>query len=971
MAINGQSAFRGETLARLRGSAALWALIAGLSASPALAQTTTPPADQAQAPEQAPKSPNAEGVQQAQPTATDNSATPSQAIVVTGFRSSIAAALSEKRNASGVIDVIKAEDIAKFPDNNLAESIQRIPGVAITRDQGEGRNISVRGLSPLFTRVRIDGLEGLSTTGGADSSGGANRGRQFDFNTFASELFNNIVVRKTPSAEIEEGSLGATVDLNTAHPLDYTKDLTIAASAEAGYNDFSKSWDPRFAGLISKKFADGRLGVLVSAAYSTRGILEEGPSTVRWEPANADGGFNAASTPPAGVTGAPSTWTFFAPRIPRYDSYAYDTKRFGLTGSIQFKPTDKTLITLDGLYSYFRSNRQEQYLEAISFSRSGTGKPQTVILPGAVVDDTNSLVSGTFNNVDARVESRFDTLHTRFKQLTATINHEFNDRLKMNLLAGYSRSDFANPIQTTVALDAPNIQGYSYDYSNGRFPTLNYGNLDVTNPNSWTLGEIRLRPQYVTNTFKVARGDLGYKFSPAFILKAGADYKEYSFNSREYRRASETQVPTLAPGQLASLSDLYTIRTDLPDGTPPSFVVPNLNAFADALGFYSNTGMFQLFGVDNATARSNWRTVKERDLGLWTQGDFNFDLGALRVRGNLGGRWVQTRQHSTGYTNQASGFTLVAVDRTYDNFLPALNVAADLTRDIVLRGAVAKVLARPDIGTLSPGGSFSVSGGNRTFTRGNPDLTPTEAWSYDLSGEWYFAPQSAFIIGLFYKHIDSFIATTQQQIPFNQLGLPDSILAGTGATTSDIFTVTQPVNSNGGNLKGAEISFQAPFRFLPGFLRNFGVLANYTYVDSKVKYPLTTAANAPTINYPLVGLSKHTFNGTLYYEDKKFMVRGSVSHRSRYLDTVPGRNGVSSTDPNFAQPGYNDAEGHNGTTYVDVSASYNITPNLTLTFDGLNLTDQYEDQFIDTEADRVSVYHHTGRQFYGGVRFKF
>ncbi|HEX8579051.1 MAG TPA: TonB-dependent receptor, partial [Allosphingosinicella sp.] len=372
-------------------------------------------------------------------------------IVVTGFRASLRRSLSEKREATGIIDVIKAEDIADFPDNNLAESIQRIPGVAITRDQGEGRNITVRGLGPIFTRVRINGMEGLSTTGGADSSGGANRGRAFDFNVFASDLFNSITVRKTASAEVEEGSLGATVDLLTARPFDYRDDFTLAGSAQLGYNDLSTAVDPRLAALVSAKFADNKIGILLSAAYSERGIREEGPSTVRWERGTDNGGFAPASTLP---TGATQGFAFFHPRIPRYDSYRYATERLGLTGSLQFQPSDSTLLTFDALYADFKSNRSEQYLEAISFSRSGTGKPQTVILPGAVVDATNSLVSGTFNNVDVRVESRFDQLSTEFQQYTGSLHQEFGERVRLDVLGGYSRSDFSNPIQTTVALDA-------------------------------------------------------------------------------------------------------------------------------------------------------------------------------------------------------------------------------------------------------------------------------------------------------------------------------------------------------------------------------------------------------------------------------------------------------------------------------------------------------------------------------------
>jgi iron complex outermembrane recepter protein len=893
-----------------------------------------------------------------------------EAIVVTGFRQSLRAALSQKRDANSIVDVIRAEDIADFPDNNLAESIQRIPGVTITRDQGEGRQITVRGLGPLFTRVRINGMEGLSTTGGADASGGANRSRSFDFNIFASELFNQITVRKSATADVEEGSLGATVDLQTARPFDFRDDFTVAGSVQAGYNDLSESTDPRIAALVSTQLADGRIGILVSAAYSTRGIREEGPSTVRWERGTDNGGFAAASTLP---TGATQGMAFFHPRIPRYDSYVYDTERLGLTGSVQFRPGDSTLIGFDALYARFQSERTEQYLEAISFSRGTTGKPQTVILPGAVVDESNSLVSGTFNNVDVRVETRFDELTTEFQQYTATLRQELGESLTLNLLGGYSQSSFSNPIQTTVALDVANVQGYSYDFSQGRLPAFNYGNLNVEDASRYSLGEIRLRPQFVDNDFRVARADLAWELNPSLTLRVGGDYKRYGFDSQELRRSSETQVPALTSAQLQALTTLYTISsgTPLPDGTPRTFVVPNLDAFADTLGIYSNSGMFQLFGIENATARSNFRTVRERDLGAFGQIDYNFDLGSVEVRGNAGVRYVQTNQRSTGYTGQGTTLELVTVDRRYNHWLPSFNIAAELSGDVILRAAAARVMARPDIGTINPGGAFSISGGNRTFARGNPQLDPTEATTLDLSAEWYFAPESAIIVGLFYKDIGSFVATTAQQIPFNQLGLPDSLLAGTNVQPTDIFTVTQPVNSAGGSLKGFEIGLQMPFRFLPSGFDNFGMQANYTFVESDIDYPLTSAANAPVVRRPLVGLSRHSANATLYYEDPRFSIRGSVAYRSGYLTNVPGRNGVSPPSPNAAQPTFNDVEGTHGTINIDMAASLVLTENVTLTFEGVNLTDTYVDQYIDSRADRLSVYHHTGRQFYVGARFSF
>jgi TonB-dependent receptor len=240
-------------------------------------------------------------------------ATPAQEsleeIVVTGFRQSLSVALDEKRAATGSIDAIVAEDIADFPDLNIAESIQRVPGVSIARDGGEGRQVSVRGLGPQFTRVRINGMEAMSANGGTDAAGGTNRDRSFDFNTFASELFNAVTIRKSSSAEIEEGSLGATVDLRSARPFDYDG-FTVVTSVQGSYNDISEDLDPRGALLISNTFADGKFGAMLSAAYTKRQLLDEGASTVRWQDSrNTDGSRNAGAefstpAPTAPVRGA-------------------------------------------------------------------------------------------------------------------------------------------------------------------------------------------------------------------------------------------------------------------------------------------------------------------------------------------------------------------------------------------------------------------------------------------------------------------------------------------------------------------------------------------------------------------------------------------------------------------------------------------------------------------------------------------
>src|SRR5688572_8827867 len=211
-------------------------------------------------------------------------------VVVTGYRASLESALDEKRLQNGVVDVIKAEDLADFPDTNLAESIQRVPGVSISRVGGEGKAITVRGLNPSFTRVRINGMEAQSAASGTTSDRGANLGRGFDFNVFASELFNSIAVRKTTSAEVLEGSLGATVDLTTARPFDFPG-FTFVTSVQGNYNDLSEELDPRISALVSNTWSDGRFGMLASIAYTERNYLEEEFGSGGWNPSTADGGF--------------------------------------------------------------------------------------------------------------------------------------------------------------------------------------------------------------------------------------------------------------------------------------------------------------------------------------------------------------------------------------------------------------------------------------------------------------------------------------------------------------------------------------------------------------------------------------------------------------------------------------------------------------------------------------------------------
>jgi len=373
-------------------------------------------------------------------------------IVVTGFRSSLAKALEIKRQSAGVVDSIVAEDIAKFPDNNLAESIQRIPGVAIARDQGEGRSLSVRGLGPDFTRVQINGMEAQASTDGI--AGGANRGRGFDFNVFASELFSRIDVNKTASARLPEGSLGATVDLYTGHPFDFAG-FRLAASGQESYNDQSDRAGYRGAFLVSDRFADDRLGALFSVAYSHQPIDVQGSNSGGWNQGSGDGGFCRPTSGTGGLCDVPAgelpaalerfnlanAATTYNPRFYRYAHSKGTTDRLGVTGSVQWKPSDATTVTLDGLYSRFETNRQDFFLQPIGFSRvaSQGGKPETLVRDLAV-DANGTMTYGLFDNVDMRAEHAVDDFTTMFRQATLSLDQKLGEQFSFLGVLGYSES---------------------------------------------------------------------------------------------------------------------------------------------------------------------------------------------------------------------------------------------------------------------------------------------------------------------------------------------------------------------------------------------------------------------------------------------------------------------------------------------------------------------------------------------------
>ncbi|HEX5057469.1 MAG TPA: TonB-dependent receptor [Gammaproteobacteria bacterium] len=902
---------------------------------------------------------------QAQDEAGTQNSSADEELVVTGYRGSLEQSLNLKRDTVGAVDSIMAEDIAKFPDNNLAESLQRIPGVVIDRAAGEGRNVSVRGLSPEFTRTLINGMETMASSGFTDALNGATRGRGFDFNTFDSDLFRSLTVRKTSNAQTEEGSLGATIQLQTARPFDFD-DTTLVVSGQMGYNDLSEESDPKAAVLASTTFADGTFGILGSVSYSERTLVEKGASSVRWAGPTTTTATTAVQ--PFGTyqgAAAPQLLNLaFKPRLPRYDYYQHDIERTGANVSLQYKPMDSLEVSLDLLYSKHDASREERFAQGVLNNagiNTGTNVVDFEVSNPDIIDPnlmrTNSLLFAELENGRIASESRRDEMTTEFNQHTLSIDYDITNSLRVNALVGKAESDFDNPVQTSLNLQRDGAD-WSFDYRGGRrVPIFDFG-PDMQDLSGWSVSSIRLRPITVDNTFDLTQLNVEFDINDSLTLKAGVGDKKYEFETTQYQRNPEDAfiVGTVDPSVMQII-----------DGGNGTWATVDFDAFIDFYDINALNEIDETAGTPNIKLRmqDTWG-VTEDTSSAYLQLDFEGSLGTVPVRGNIGVRKIETDQNSVAFGTIGASPEEVRGSHSYSDNLPSMELVFETSEEVLIRLGISEVLARAPLTNLRPNVTVSVAGGNRTIAGGNPALEPTKATAYDLAMEYYFAEESLFSMAVFSKDIKTQVQTIGGTMPFTETGLPISVAEaacnsgpdgyGSNCNENMLWNTSTPVNGPGGDLFGFEVSYQQPFTFLPSFWSNFGIYTNYTYVKSQLDY--VNSAGLITSTHDLQNLSQNAYNITLYYEEEKFSGRVATTYRESFLTNVPGRDG-------------NDLEGTNPTNNVDASFSYKLADDLELTFEALNLTNEAIDQWVDQTANRPSFYHESGKQYYFGARYSF
>ncbi|MFP1132855.1 TonB-dependent receptor [Asticcacaulis sp. W401b] len=946
-------------------------------------------------------------------------------VVVRGFRGSLNQALLIKRRSAGTVDAILAEDVAKFPNTNLAEAMQRIPAVTlIVGDGGEGRNITVRGLGPMFSRVRINGMEAASRTGASDKFGPNNNARSFDFNVFSADIFSSLIVSKSASSDVEEGSLGATVDLHVPKPLDLPEEQMLSASFRASRNGVSQSIDPRVSVLFSRKLASGRLGVLSSLSYQEGRTREVGYSAADVLSAGLSGngiGEGLAAQPfctPLGYvpvapdpliyaakgatatqcsTGNPRTGTLEAygrimaqraavapdtpasgayfPRLPRFLNSTQREKRAAATLSVQYRPDEATDLSLDLIFTRYENRRQDNYIEALSFARAITSNGQPMVSV-KVVDftPTGSLLYGVFDGVDVRSEGLTDVFSTTFSHAALTFRRRVSPGFEVSGLMGASDTTYNNPLRLQLYMDAIDTSDFAIDFrgDNRAPPILSFGGLDVDDVSDFTfapaLSDGTVRGGFSTqgkplvnrslNRTLVVNGRWGA--DEGLKLKAGFEVRQERFSTRALNLVP-SQMTVDAPLDLSRL----TTRVQGLDkawgyGAPASWVAIDPERWAAAV----KMDAFRYCATECGASAGQ---VSETTSAIYAMAIFDTaKTFTFPVRGNFGVRYFQTAQSAAGYipvaTPAGSEYPTTgirhATERVYDGWLPSANVVIDLDPELLLRLSAAKVISRPDLYFLMPGASVNPVPRLGIIT--NPDLKPIRATTLDLSLEWYFARNSIVSIGLFHKNISDYIQRVNTQVPFHQLGLPVEILRNSNALSSDVFTITRVVNTAGGPLTGIELNLQADLEFLPGVWRHFGFMANYTRSWSRIDYALSSAdgKTTSTVTADLIGLSRNSASATVFYEDDSMSFRLVGTYKSRYIRSIPASIG-------------SDLQGNAPTVFLDASAAYALTSRVKIFIEAQNLTDELNEQYIDSGRRDVVYSTRSGRTVSVGATVKF
>ncbi|MEL6530489.1 MAG: TonB-dependent receptor [Pseudomonadota bacterium] len=917
-------------------------------------------------------------------------------IVVTGFKKSLQDSIDLKRDSAVVVDAINAEDVGKFPDQNVAEALQRITGVAIDRSGGEGQSITVRGLGPEFNAVLLNGRT-LATD---------NPGRQFSFDVLSADIIQSAEVYKSSQAGLQSGGIGAVVNITTARPIDRLG-FNASVSAAAIYENLSDDVGTDLTGVVS--WSNGTVGVLFGGSYNLRNAQIDRNITNGYALRQGD----AAIFAPESSTGLQATDIGALPTGARvqqqviFSRDVQDRERLTLNGALQFAPSDAFTATFDGLYSRF---------EVDSFDQQFSGFFSPPFLdPQIDANGTVTSFSRPSQDFAARNPDIADTVGLSQNDNVLTSNNreaetiafggnlefEASDRLTFVADVSWSRAtrDGTNPFvvlgalaPTSPLIESTNTSGISTitnildaDFVDTSIQRLHFVNVNRTTvedevfevrfDGEWeidagpllnaTFGAIYTDREKVQNLFDNFAAPGFGNISAAEIFCAYCGYtvpfdtsilSQFSFDGF----LSGVEGANTVPGTIltASFEDAFAQLNNVANLQNPDRTGGNT---AELLAYLNSGGLDPVLGIYTPSFNPGGSFAVEEQIyaGYFATewgGDFG---GELPWSANIGFRIAFTDVVSSGIDQPVIEFretpgdtqlvtvfgpaTNISVPNDYVNFLPSVSFRVEPTPDTVLRLSYARTVTRPTLTALGVANTFGGRSDAPLSGGGNPLLEAFESDNFDVSFEWYFDSLSYFSVAGFHKELGGFLEESTLPVP-GVVIFP----AGNGGLTEDTpvdvtFQDTRQRNGLSGSISGAEIAFQKTFD------NGFGGIINYTYVTS-------SQDNAPVGDLGFNGFTPHTVNVTGFYENGPLSARVSYNYRDGFL--------VQENDVQ-SEPRQREAFGQ-----VDFSASYELTDQFQIFVEGLNVLNEDTRDF-SRFRNRVLTYERTGARYTAGVRAKF
>ncbi|MCV2367655.1 TonB-dependent receptor [Roseateles oligotrophus] len=837
-----------------------------------------------------------------------------ETVEIRGIRATLNKNIVEKRESSAIIDSISAEDVGKFPDKNVADSLQRVPGISVDRTWGEGRDIFVRGTDKNLNMTQLNGQSVSSAYWWKNDK----QSRGFNYDVLPSEVIGSLDVYKSPMADLDEGSIGGLVNVKTRKPLSFKDQFTAQGSVEATYSKLPGKTDPQFAGLLNWKNEGKTFGVLLALSEQKRTLRRDGLENFLCSCSYVD-----VVDQKGAVTKAP-----YAPWGGGSAIFRQDRERTTATATLEFKPVREADIVLNYLNSDMKMNNSNQnylFLGTGADDLAGTGKinvtdPKFI----STSDGKQSLVGGTLQNGTAAFEPiyRESFIRSSVLDLDGTYSGngwQLHGQVGSTKAEGGSDHDRNLPF-LNAAGQGQAVLSLAKDQFEWKYLGLNpldpkAMTLALASPMSGSSPRDWVRKMESKENY--AQADLTYDLNGSFIndIKVGIKFRDAEVKNNRTIGTFDTTKATWVPISLADIS------------SGPSPMLSQAAATAGSLTQYAWVDDSKVQKVFDMYAKGfvykqytpEYYKISEKITAAYAKADYVID----KFRGDFGVRFVRTQQTSEAYQGVAGtpGYAIGSVAHNYNNVLPNFNGVYQLRKDLYLRGAVSRAMARQNYSDLSA--TTEINGTGNGATAGNPLLKPILANQAEFGAEWYFADASLLSATVFTKQLDTFVYTTTKQ--------------------EGNLQVKRPHNAdNGAKINGLELQWQQPFG-----RTGFGSVVNYTYTDATAG----SVDGKPALK--VSGNSKNQLNASAFYEQNGISLRISYNYRDKsYGELTDGGQAVTSAYGQW-----------------DASAGWDITPKISLYASAVNLTNEVVKRNT-TDGLPLDIYEN-GSRYTVGLRAKF